>query len=150
MRRYWMVACVGWGLCSPVGAQNVNVTPNPASMPGTTVGQMMPASKAVLKPVGNPLPKAAPQAGTPITGLATNKPNTITPGGVQPQGVPIDLKNVIAPYPNMPKERTYWEQLESRWFDLFKSDAPAERTNWTPGLARRNRERTAERNKIRD
>jgi len=112
-------------------------------MPGQTVST--PAAQPILKPVGTRLPAAAPQAGTPITGLATQQPGVVGPGapgaGQQPQGTPIDLKNVVAPYPNMPKESTYWQKLEQRWFALFESDAPAVRPAYTPGIARRNRDR---------
>ena len=112
-------------------------------MPGQTVGS--PAARPILQPVGARLPAAAPQAGTPITGLATQQPGLVGPGapgaGQQPQGTPLDLKNVVAPYPNMPKESTFWENLERRWFLLFESDAPAVRPNFTPGIGRRNKDR---------
>ncbi len=113
------------------------------SMPGQTVGT--PAASPILKPVGTRLPAAAPQAGTPITGLATQQPGLVGPGapgaGQQPQGTPLDLKNVVAPYPNMPKESSYWQKLEQRWFALFESDTPAVRPTYTPGIPRRNRDR---------
>ena len=134
MRLLWALAAVALG-------QSVGFAQ--ASMPGQTVGT--PAARPVLKPVGTRLPAAAPQAGTPITGLATQQPGVVGPGapgaGQQPQGTPLDLKNVVAPYPNMPKESTYWEKFEQRWFALFQSDAPAVRPNYTPGIARRNKDR---------
>ena len=121
------------------------------SMPGQTVGT--PAAQPILKPVGTRLPAAAPQVGTPITGLATQQPGLVGPGapgaGQQPQGTPLDLKNVVAPYPNMPKESTYWQKLEQRWFLLFESDAPAVRPSYTPGIARRNKERREKAEEVR-
>jgi len=113
------------------------------AMPGQTVGTAV--ARPIVKPVGTRLPAAAPAAGTPVTGLATQTPGLVGPGapgaGQQPQGTPLDLKNVVAPYPNMPKESTYWEKFEQRWFALFQSDAPAVRPNYTPGIARRNKDR---------
>ena len=47
-------------------------------MPGQTVST--PAAQPILKPVGTRLPAAAPQAGTPITGLATQQPGVVGPG----------------------------------------------------------------------
>ena len=120
------------------------LAPAQAAMPGQQVGSSSMA-KPIVQPVGTRLPAAAPQAGTPITGLATQTPGTVGPGNKsmnqQPPGTPLDLKNVVAPYPNMPKESSFWDKLEQRWFQLFESDAPAVRPNYTPGIARRNRDR---------
>lgn len=132
-----------------IAQEPVAGAPNPFSMPGQTVGSPS-VAKPILKPVGNRLPGAVPQAGTPISGLATAKPGAIGPGAMgaeRPQGTPIDLKNVVAPYPGMPKEQTFWTKLEDRWFALFESDTPAVRPNYTPGIGRRNKERREERMK---
>ncbi|MGL6075035.1 MAG: hypothetical protein ACRC8S_12820 [Fimbriiglobus sp.] len=144
--RGWLAVA---GISVTLASQGLAQTPAPAapvSMPGTTVGSSM--AKPILTPVGSRLPSAAPQVGTPISGLASSKPGAIGPGAngaTQPQGKPIDMKNVVAPYPNMPKESTFWEKLEERWFAMFESDTPAVRPNYTPGIGRRNRERAAER-----
>ncbi len=131
-----------FALSAVAAGQGVGVA-QVGGMPGQTVGTNV--ARPILKPVGTRLPAAAPQAGTPISGLATQTPGLVGPGapgaGQLPQGTPLDLKNVVAPYPNMPKESTYWEKLEQRWFALFQSDTPAVRPNYTPGIARRNKER---------
>ncbi len=138
-----------WALTAVAATQGFGLAQ--ASMPGQTVGT--PAARPVLQPVGTRLPAAAPQAGTPITGLATQQPGVVGPGapgaGQQPQGTPLDLKNVVAPYPNMPKESTYWQKLEQRWFALFESDTPAVRPSYTPGIARRNKERREKAEEVR-
>jgi len=140
------LAAVVCGLWAGVGAVRAQVpaAPVPLAMPGQVVGRSQP----IVRPVGTPLPSAAPQAGTPITGLSNPPPNAIGPGGsgaARPPGTPIDLSNVIAPYPGMTKELTFWERLEERWFKLFESDAPAVRPAYTPGIARRNQDRKKER-----
>ena len=138
-----------FALAAVAASQGVGVAQT--SMPGQTVGT--PAARPILQPVGTRLPAAAPQAGTPITGLATQQPGVVGPGapgaGQQPQGTPLDLKNVVAPYPNMPKESTYWQKLEQRWFALFESDMPAVRPSYTPGIARRNKERREKAEEVR-
>jgi len=146
MRRMFLMLGLTVGIAATADAQTtgVPIAPLPFTMPGTTVGQARP----IVQPVGTRLPQAAPQAGTPISGLATQKPNGLAPGAggsERPQGTPIDMKNVIAPYPGMPKETTYWQRLEERWFLLFESNMPAVRPNYTPGIARRNKERKDER-----
>ena len=77
-------------------------------------------------------------------------PSSVDPLGPKPDGKPIEIKNVVAPYPGMPKpESNFWEKVEARWFALFESDRPAVRpSNWTPGLSRRNRERKEEKEEL--
>jgi hypothetical protein len=106
-------------------------------MPGTPVG------KPLLQPAGVPLPKAVPQAGAPVGSGPGGIPDPLNPGGPKPPGQPIDLSNVVAPYPGMPKPPpSFWEKLEQRWMALFQSEQPAQKpTQWTPGIGRRNRER---------
>ncbi len=122
--------------------------PTPDGMPGVTVGTM-PAGSGV-RPVGAQLPRAAPQVGTPVGGgqLPGTVP-AIGPGAgnkpATPPGQQIDLKNVIAPYPNMPKELTIWEQIEQRYFGLFAPDPLPRAPNYTPGITRRRQERNEER-----
>ena len=113
-------------------------------VPGQPVSTAV--ARPVVQPVGTRLPSAVPDVGQRISGLATQQP--ISPGvpgmNPKPAGVEIDLSNVVAPYPNMPKQSTFWERLERRWFALFESDMPAERPNYTPGISRRNREHREE------
>jgi hypothetical protein len=145
MQKFLMATCAVVAWAGTTLAQAPAVT----TMPGTTVGSY--SAKPILKPAGERVGTATPQAGTPITGLSSAKSGAIGPGalgGEKPQGKEIDMKNVIAPYPNMPKEATYWEKLEERWFALFESDTPAVRQNYTPGIARRNKQRAAERKKM--
>jgi len=141
MRRCLGLIAVVVGTAGAQAQTGVPAAPAPFSMPGQTVGTARP----ILTPVGTRLPAAAPQAGTPITGLATQQPIGPGTGFEKPQGREIDMKNVVAPYPGMPVESTFWQQLEDRWFALFESDMPAVRPNYTPGIARRNKERKDER-----
>ena len=107
------------------------------TMPGTPVG------RPLVQPVGQRLPQAAPAAGQKVGTAPGGAPGQLDPLGPKPDGKPIEIKNVVAPYPGMPKpEASFWERLEARWFALFQSDRPAAApANWTPGLGRRNRER---------
>jgi hypothetical protein len=128
-------------LAGPLAAQQppqtVAVPASTFQMPGTPVGTPL------LQPVGTPIPKAAPAAGTPVGTGPGGIPTPLDPRAPAPPGQVIDLTNVIAPYPGMPKPPpSFWEQLQQRWFALFQSDQPAQKpTQWTPGIGRRNRER---------
>ena len=115
-------------LAGPLAAQQPD-----AQMPGTPVGTPL------VQPVGAKLPQAVSPVGTGPGGV----PSPLDPRAPAPPGQVIDLKNVVAPYPGMPKPPpSIWEQLEQRWFALFQSDQPAQKpTTWTPGIGRRNRER---------
>jgi hypothetical protein len=142
MRRFAVWGLVGCGMAGTAAAQQpLNVQPNPTAMPGTPVG------KPLVQPVGSTLPKAAPAVGAPVGTGPGGLPTTLDPRAPKPVGQQIDLKNVIAPYPGMPKPPpSFWEQITKQWFKLFESDTPAVRpNNWTPGIGRRNRERKEER-----
>jgi hypothetical protein len=154
MKRFAVGLLAGCGLSGaaaaqapqvPQGPQTVNVAPAAFSMPGTPVG------KPIVNLVGNRLPAAVPAAGTRVGTGPGGIPSQLNPGGPTPPGQVIDMKNVVAPYPGQPKAApSFWDKLQERWFSLFKSDQPAQRPpNWTPGLARRNRERAHERMAIR-
>jgi hypothetical protein len=111
-------------------------------MPGTPVG------RPLVTPVGSRLPQAVPGVGERVGTGPGGIPSGLDPLGPRPDGTPIRIENVVAPYPGMPKpEATFWERLEARWFALFQSDRPAVRASntWTPGLSRRNRERREQR-----
>ncbi len=111
-----------------------------AQMPGTPVG------RPLVQPVGTRLPQAVPSVGEKVGTGPSGIPSGLDPIGPKPDGKPFEIKNVVAPYPGMPKPPAdFWQKLEARWFALFESDRPAVKpTNWTPGLARRNRERKEE------
>ena len=139
-------AAVTCGVAATARAQQpaYTPTPQPSVMPGTPVG----TSSQRVVPVGTQLPQAVPSVGTPIGGggLPGGRPATVgpgTPGGGQPQGKVIDLSNVVAPYPGMPKPApTFWEKVERDFFGLFESAPTVQRApNVTPGIFRRNRER---------
>ena len=138
---WWLVGSGVAAITVPVSAQapQVNVTPQPFQMPGTAVGTPL------LQPVGSQLPRAGTQAGAPVGMVPGGQSPGLNPSTYQPlrpPGVPIDLSNVIAPYPGMPEPKpSFWQELERRWLSLFASDAPAQRTTYTPGIARRNQER---------
>ncbi|OWK45080.1 hypothetical protein FRUB_01411 [Fimbriiglobus ruber] len=122
--------------------QSVTISPNLSiSMPGTPVGQPL------VMPVGAQISKAVPQAGAKVGTGPGGVPDMLNPKLPVPNGQMLNLSNVIGPYPNMPgapsAPPTFWDKLEQRWMNLFKSDQPAERNNWTPGLARRNKARQA-------
>ncbi len=94
-------------------------------------------------PIGTRQLPVGSQVGTGPNGI----PSALSPFGQTPTGAPFDLKNVIAPYPGMPKPPpSFWDRLEERWMKLFESDTPAVRPiQWVPGIARRNKERKDER-----
>src|SRR5688500_5498286 len=100
MRRFvWGLA--GCGLAALAAhaqqPQPIVVAPAPFTMPGTPVG------KGIVKPVGGQLPKAAPSVGSPVGTGPGGVPGALDPRSPAPPGQQIDLKNVIAPYPGMPK-----------------------------------------------
>ena len=116
-----------------------------AQMPGTPVG------RPLVQPVGTRLPQAVPSVGEKVGTGPGGFPGPADPLGPKPDGKPIELKNVVAPYPGMPKpEANFWQKLEARWFALFESDRPAVRAStYTPGIGRRNRERKEEKEEAR-
>ncbi len=154
MRIRIVLTCAALAGASVAGAQDVTVKPQPVTaMPGVAVGSSFPAGSGVV-PVGTQLPKAAPSVGTPVgngTGRLPNVGTGLDSGVPQSPDArfsfkPLDLKNVIAPYPNMPEEKTYWQKLEDRYMNFLLPAAPTPRApNYTPGIARRNRERAKER-----
>lgn len=113
-------------------------------MPGTPVG------KPLVVPVGNKIPQAVPGVGEKVGSGPGGIPSSIDPLGPKPDGKPIEIKNVVAPYPGMPKPTpNFWEKLEARWYALFQSDRPsAKASTWTPGIGRRNRDRREEKEEL--
>ena len=98
---------------------------------------------AVAAGLAGPAAAQTPPSYTVTASATPQMPGT--PGGTG--GQPIDPSTVVGPYPGMPKpEPNFWQKLEERWAAMFRPDAvPPPPNNWTPGLARRNRERAAER-----
>jgi hypothetical protein len=134
-------------LAGPAVAQqpsSYTVAPSGAAMPGTPVGT------AMIAPAGIPIPKAVPAAGARVGTGPTGIPPVLDPRS--PQGQAIDLKNVVAPYPGMPKPApSFWDQLQARWDALLgPSSPPVQSPGWTPGISRRNRERAREQMRMRD
>ena len=134
--RAILVCCGLVGCAASAQAQYV--------MPGGT-----PVGRAVIEPVGTQqtqvgtqFPKIGKPAGFygPSGQFTTEKP-------VQPV---VDLKNVVAPYPGMPGEpKDFWDRLYDRSMKAMGINQPKiVQQNWTPGLARRNRERREERARI--
>jgi hypothetical protein len=147
MKRFAAGLLAGAGLAGAASAQppsTYTVAPNGAAMPGTPVGT------AMVAPAGLAIPKAVPAAGTKIAPGPTGLAPSLDPRS--PQGQVIDLTNVVAPYPGMPKPApTFWDQLQARWDALLGPASPPVQSNgWTPGIGRRNRERKEERNWRRD
>lgn len=117
---------------------------SPFLTPGTAVGQPL------LKPVGTQLPKAAPAAGTPVGQ---------TPGGAMPTditstlpGQKFDMANVVGPLPEstmLPTEPTLWDKFVAKFGATLGFVPPQPKApDWTPGIARRNRERARERHQM--
>ena len=124
-----------------------------AQMPGDIVGS------AMVKPVGTELPKVGkqiPRVGSSIPNLNQAKdfsdPFGLKGYGIKQSELSINPSQSISPYPQGPvmPQSSIWDKLYGKWLGLFGSNDPAQRTNWTPGLARRNRERAEARNFPRD
>lgn len=140
--RFAAAVLAGAGLAASAVAQQPStytVAPPGTAMPGTPVGT------AMVAPAGTPIPKAVPAVGAKVGTGPTGIPSLLDPRA--PQGQQIDLKNVIAPYPGMPNPApSFWDKLTDRWAALLgPATPPVQSTNWTPGIARRNREREKER-----
>jgi hypothetical protein len=147
MKRFAAGLLAGVALAGAASAQQPStytVAPSGAAMPGTPVGA------AMVMPAGTAIPKAVPAAGAKVGTGPAGIPAALDPRA--PQGQAIDLKNVVAPYPGMPNPSpSFWDQLQARWNALLgPSSPPVQSQNWTPGIARRNRERAKEQMRMRD
>jgi hypothetical protein len=142
MRRLVTAAAVA---ASPLAAlaqtPPVSAIPSPSpgfQMPGTTVGTQL------LRPVGTQIPKAAPAAGNPVgTTPGASFPTDLT--GSLP-GQTINKSAVVGPLPDsfdmIPTEPSAWDKFVARFGASLGFITPEPRApNWTPGIARRNRER---------
>ena len=111
-------------------------------MPGQTVGQYQ------LTPVGKEIPRAASQA-VPRVGTSPGGNPYIPDTSSQLPGQNIDLKNVVGPLPGSmkpPSDPTLWDKFVERYGTNLGLTPPQPRApNWTPGISRRNRERSMER-----
>lgn len=122
---------------------------NPLLSSGTAVG------KPMLRAVGTQLPQAVPQVGQKIGTPPGGQPNQPT----TPPGFQFDLKNVVAPVnpeflpPALRpvQNQSLYDTAFKKWLDAFGLTKPPEvKSNFTPGMSRRNRERTHERQWWRD
>lgn len=149
MRRLAITAAVAASpLAAPAQTPPVSAAPTPVptfQMPGTVVGQPL------LQPVGTQIPKAAPAAGTPVG---------MTPGGASPTdltgtlpGQQINTANVVGPLPEsfnmIPTEPSLWDKFVAKFGASLGLVTPEPKApNWTPGIARRNRERARARTQM--
>jgi hypothetical protein len=142
MRRLVTAAAVAaLPLAAPAQTPPVSAAPTTTQgfqMPGLTVG------KALLKPVGTQLPKAAPPAGSPV-GSAPGGSNPTDLTGTLP-GQKIDRSAVVGPLPDtfdmIPAEPSLWDKFVAKFGASLGLISPEPRApNWTPGISRRNRER---------
>ena len=113
-----------------------------------------PVGKPILQSVGTPIPKAAQDVGQKVG----TPPGGMSPSATQPK-VPFDLKNVVAPVDpaflppalRPQQNESLYDTAFKKWLDAFGLSKPPEQKNtYTPGIARRNRERAHERQWYRD
>ncbi len=131
MRAIW----IGCGLiagAAPAQAQYV--------MPGGT-----PIGRSTIAPVGTQQPQVGTQFAKVGQPAGYNGPDgkfTIE----KPVQQTVDPRAVVAPYPGMPGAgKDFWDRLYDRSLSLMGLNQPKiVQKNWTPGLARRNRERREE------
>lgn len=142
MRRFAALAAAAVSpLAAPAQTPPISAAPTQApgfTMPGDAVGQPL------LKPVGTQIPKAVPAAGTPVGNTPGNTvPKDLT--GSLP-GQNIDLSAVVGPLPNtlgtLPTQPSLWDKFVAKYGASLGLITPEPKApNWTPGIARRNRER---------
>ena len=111
-------------------------------MPGKPVGL------SSVQPVGTRLPSVGttlPKVGSSLPGYG-DKPGKNGAKDTPFQGnyPKVDPDLVVAPYPTETKKDDFWDDLLKRWAITYGGDKPPT-PQWTPGLARRNRERAKER-----
>lgn len=123
---------LGWGLfgCAAMASAQYQ-------LPGGT-----PVGRPVFEPVGKQFPKVGeqfPKVGKPAGYYGANGDFTVE----KPIQPPVDLKNVVAPYPGMPGEtKDFWDRLYDRSMKAMGINQPkVVEQNFTPGLTRRTRER---------
>ena len=129
---YWAVCCVLMLPC----VLFAQATGDP-SMPGKPVGL------ASVQPVGTRLPSVGtrlPSVGSKLPGYGDKPAATGTPNPFQGNYPKVDPNLVVAPYPTEQKQDDFWDSLLKRWSMSFAGDKPPT-PQYTPGLARRNRER---------
>lgn len=118
----------------------VGAAPGQQQMPGTNVG------KPLLQNVGTVFPKAVSPAGAAV-GTAPGKVPQTSPSATLPGGN-INYGAVVGPLPRgtiAPGEQTLWDKVVDRFGDtLGITSAEPRSPAWTPGIARRNRDRDKE------
>jgi hypothetical protein len=112
------------------------------AMPGKPVGL------ASVQPVGTRLPTVGttlPKVGSSLPGYGATPSIPATADNPFQGNFPkVDPDLVVAPYPTETKQDDFWDELLKRWAVAFGGNKPPT-PQWTPGIARRNRERARER-----
>jgi hypothetical protein len=140
MRSFLALTFVG------IGSTAFAQVPVMQSLPGGT-----PVGTAYAPmPVGTQLPQVGtrlPPLGRPPAGATDPSIGNFNPS----QSTSPDPNAVIAPYPTStkPADKSFWDNVYDRWVALFSTNSPPPVQKWTPGIARRNRER-AEARFVRD
>lgn len=142
MRRLLLAAvvvCAGAGTASAQGSMTASGN---ALMPGQGVG-----TGFSLPSVGTRQPQAAPKVGAPV-GNAFQRPYDPSKPLDAFKGTSLDPKSVVAPVQAMGADNPnlldrFYVKLGTV-FGFKKPDLPAQ-PNYTPGIARRNRERAEQR-----
>ena len=134
-----LVATVFVGLGSSAFAQ----VPVMQSLPGGTPVGTAYAPKPVGSPVGSPVGTRLPPLGKPPAGAVNPTIGNFTP----PKNGSPDPSTVIAPYPTSmkPADKSFWDQVYDRWLGIFTTNTPPPQKTYTPGIARRARERDEKR-----
>ena len=146
MRRLLLavgVACAAAGTAGAQGSMTAGgnaVMPasGNAVMPGQSVG-----TGFSLPGVGKQIPKAAPAAGNPI-GTALTRPYDPARPLDAFKGTGLDPKSIVAPVTSMGSaEPNVLDRLYQKLGSVVGFQKPSDppRMNYTPGIARRNRER---------
>ena len=142
IRKGEMMRILLASVCMGIGTMAYAQVPVISSLPGgTPVG-----SAYAPKPVGTTLPQVGtklPPLGRPAAAATNPSIGNFNPA----QSAYPTPSTVIAPYPTSqkPEDKSFWDKLYDRWTGLFATSAPAPTKNYTPGIARRNRERNENR-----
>ena len=142
MRRLMLAVGVACAAAGTAGAQASMTAGGNAVMPGQSVG-----SGFSLPSVGTQIPKAAPPAGNPI-GTALTRPYDPARPLDAFKGTGIDPKSIVAPVTTMGSgEPNVLDRLYQKLGSVIGFVKPGEpaRQTYTPGIARRNKERMEQR-----
>lgn len=138
MRRLLLAVGVACATAGGASAQGSMTASGNALMPGQGVG-----TGFSLPGVGTRQPQAVPSAGAPVGGLSSRPYDPSRPYDVF-KGTGLDAKSVVAPVQAMGSDQpNILDRLYQKMGSVFgftKPSTPA-KPNYTPGIARRNRER---------